>query len=255
MKSLVESSNQAQYNIAINGLEQYREVIQSADNDTRRYTGKVLDDLSKVINKVKHETGYGAAASRLNKLQQQMENGVAFAAQRLREDKGIEVIINQYNGFTDVMLPIKKEDFNEDSKNLAQKLYDAVEDVCAEYDMEEISVEGHIVLTLKGVIDKRDLAKEILDAAPPEYGGDPAKSILYLRIAPNFSFQYDKDKVIGVPIQPSPVKKDLSREEAIEWFTKGKRAADLAKMFPDTPKMTLAGWMSAWTKGAYERSK
>jgi hypothetical protein len=257
MKSLVELSNGAQYKVALQGMERYRAMIQSADTDSRRYTGRVLADLEKVIERVKGERGYGTAATRLRQLHSQLEGVATSSAGRLQEDKRIEIIINQYNGFTDLLLPVKNEDLGEETENLAQKLYDSIRGVCEDLEGDpeftEASVEGYVVFSLAGETNKKNLAKALLDSAPAEYGGEAAKSVLYLRVAPNFSFNYERDKVVGVPVEPSSKKTDLTKEEAVEWFEKGKRAVELSKMFPNTPKMTLAGWMSAWSKGAYKK--
>lgn len=45
----------------------------------------------------------------------------------------------------------------------------------------------------------------------------------------------------------------ISKKRAVEYFKEGKTAADLHRMYPEMPKMQLAGWMSWWSKGYYRK--
>ena len=258
MRTLHQQNNEAQYDLVLKGLEAYRAMIRVADAGVRRDDAIFIEDLERVVACASGQKGYKAAAQRVDKRVAKLRREVEEAGRRVRESKGIEVIINQYNGNTDVILPIKREDLTDGDKTLADKLYrccDEASDLQGDY--EEATFDGYIVFSVDGKVDKKTLAANILEEAPKEFGGETTGAVLYLRVASNFSFHYELDRAVedeSAPelVKPTPTKRTLDRDEAVAYFRDGRTAKELREMFPDTPKMTLAGWASAFAKGQYD---
>lgn len=248
MTTLFESSNYLQQKLAQEGLRMYRARLlydkpSAPVEQIRKNMGTII------LERGAPRRGRANQEDSLAHLEQRVGKELQSGLEKL-SDNIVEIIINQYNGHTEILIPVKTEDLNKKKEDtLSDKLYTACEEVCSAHQGEEFSFDGYIGFSLTGKRDKVKLAQELLAAAPGELGGTSSQGAkFYLRVAYNFCFNY-------VPTEAgkkeTPSNKVLVREEAVKYFEQGKNALELSQMYPLTKKMTLAGWMSAWRKGQY----
>ncbi|MBT3297754.1 hypothetical protein HN385_02425 [archaeon] len=140
----------------------------------------------------------------------------ALGNRRSIKNREVNIIINQYNGTLDVIMPVKEDDL--ESNGLPNKLYESVEKVCTKLEAEYQCVcdhkiwEGYVLFSVPNVVDRSDLAKRIMDNAPKQLGGTngDGRRIAYLRIADNFAFKYKGNSVnelqdLGSVVEIEPV--------------------------------------------------
>lgn len=251
MTTLFESSNYLQQKLALEGLKQYRARLLSRENSL--YAERARQSMGTLmLERAAPRRGRGNQEEVIASLEQRLGQEIHERLEQTGE-RVVEVIINQYNGHTQILLPVKSEDLKE-GDTLADKLYNASEEVSSAYESEEFSFEGYMGFSLVGKLDKVELAQKLLAAAPQELGGKSSRfspgARYFLRVAYNFCFNYvpgDNGKK-----DASPSNQVLTREEAVKYFEQGKSALELSQQFPLTKKMTLAGYMSAWRKGQYK---
>ena len=295
MKTAREQSQEAQYRIAKECLDLYVSVLEQADtNHVTEIRSQIhaIDEAIRLIEEA--EKQYNKSSQRTRTLmgpaldaQLVVKKGLSEqkktyerdlqAAQR-ESDGALEILLNQPNGTTDVLLPVKKETIETmiSDVSLAHKLYTFVHDFCDDYagtTLTEKIFEGYVVLSLDARLDKTIFARQLLDAALPEFGGARTGALVYVRVAPNFCFSYEtfpeqtsaprrrvverrgierRNQTPGLdPVQESGLR-TITKKNAIEEFEQGKYARDINKEYPGTPTMTIAGWQSAWRKGLYK---
>ncbi len=252
MTTLFEQSNYLQQKLVQEGLKIYRtRLLQEKYTVPLEQARKNVATI--ILERGAPHRGRANQEDSLASLEQRVGKELHKSVEKIN-DNIVEVIINQYNGHTEILLPIKTEDLNrKEEDTISDKLYTACEEVCCTHQGEKFSVDGYVGFSLTGKHDKVKLAQELLAAAPEELGGKASKNArFYLRVAYNFCFNYVPEEAGKEQVSPS--NQVLTREDAVKYFKQGKSALELSQMYPLTRKMTLAGWMSAWRKGQYGRT-
>jgi hypothetical protein len=278
--TIYKENNDAQYQLALDGMNTYNAVLKKADYETNQQTQNVLALANQFLKQTKGKKTAGLEDVRksVEALQQNLTSQASTAAVYLQGDKGIEIIVNQYNGHTDVIIPTKPEDLT-GGDSLVDKLYSCVEQTCAdiasdyEADIDDRLFEGYHVFSMKSrTISRNDIGGRILTAAPEEFAGREAT--LFLRVANNFSFRYDlqdlaanSNKVLGKTKKLKKINKGgktftpqgavgntCTKAQALQLFEQGLDSPAVRAMYPGNNPMQIAGWKSAHSKGAYNDS-
>jgi len=251
MTTLQQQNNEAQYTLAKEGMDTYRNIllIRKGGYDSSSIANGIQDLLQSMQGRSFPPHVIVTFQKSAKKVIEDLKSKRMFVRQEKKI--GIEIIINQYAS-TDIIIPVKQEDLTIDGHTLADKLYKACEEACDElgYVTQEAEFHGYKVLSLPKEVDRRQVAQQILRSAPKEFGGGRSCLALYLRCATNFSFSYKQSDSPTQKIVQEPG--TLTREDAIDHFKRGIMSPELAKRFPDIPRMRIAGWQAAWTRGAYK---
>ncbi|MEK6846278.1 MAG: hypothetical protein AABY26_05940, partial [Nanoarchaeota archaeon] len=239
MTTLFESSNYLQQKLVQEGLRMYRARLlydkpSASVEQIRKNMGTII------LERGAPRRGRAGQEDSLAGLEQRVGKELQSGLEKL-SDNIVEIIINQYNGHTEILIPVKTEDLNRKKEDtLSDKLYTACEEVCSVHQGEEFSFDGYVGFSIMGKMDKVKLAQELLAAAPGELGGTSSKGTkFYLRVAYNFCFNYVPEEAGK---KETPSNQVLTREDAVKYFEQGKNALELSQMYPLTKKMTLAGW-------------
>jgi len=273
MQTLQDLNNDMQASLASGCLGNYRRAVLNAHEDYQELSdlSGMLSGLEDFLGKVDQTQLSGHEP--IKHMAVAWKGNLNAELQKNRSERpGVEILVNQYDIATDVILPIKAEDLKSDK--LAASLYEHVSKVCGDKDGTEMTWQGYLVFSLPEGTDKKTLSKQLLENVPAELGGDGQKvPILYLRVANNLSFQYDGRQVdhsehqvsptgegsssgssSGPDLQDSGVKDTISREEAIEYFGQGRTSRDLHEEFPGNTVRQLAAWLSHIRMDTYEKT-
>tara|TARA_Y100000310_G_scaffold137447_1_gene136373 strand:+ start:66365 stop:67321 length:957 start_codon:yes stop_codon:yes gene_type:complete len=206
MKSLRLKNNEQQYQTALEGLREYNVLLQTVDSAHSETLDEKMADCVEKIKQYKASIKGLKGSSRHKKQLKEFKQSKSqheellkkYKAERTNQmqerkniptDAGIEYIVNVPNGHMEIILPIKKENLTKKGNTLADKLYSAVEKTCMEYTSDDILFDEYMGFSLEGLVDKREIARNILANVPEEFGSsDENIRILYLRTADNFSF-------------------------------------------------------------------
>ena len=131
------------------------------------------------------------------------------------------------------------------------KLYRHCENVLEEkWSPQQKIFEGYVVLSLDEPVQRKEVAKALLQNAPKEFQGNP----LYVRVANNFCFSYQTTAASEARekpasrIPPSKGTSTITRDQAVELFQRGMTSPQIHEQYPETPMWTIAGWKSWWSK-------
>tara|TARA_Y100000310_G_C20697905_1_gene827073 strand:+ start:1803 stop:2735 length:933 start_codon:yes stop_codon:yes gene_type:complete len=274
----------SEYDIAKLCMDEYRNGLFQADRESRLNLQDELDQVNSDIAFCKsmkdllpkasskrtpfQQTRFEEVTERLGGYQErkkEIRTELKTASRGVDRNEGIELIINRYNGTTDVILPVMDTDLGKEGKTLAEKLYESVSDSLETYDVqEESSFKGYKVISVNNKHSRDDIAKVVMDTLPQEFAGK--KATIYVRMAKDFSFSYVKPTVAPSPSveghpttimadsngsQPItvPTGNEVTREYAIKLRDEqGLTSPKIHAQYPGTPMMTIAGWFSDETK-------
>lgn len=281
MRTARERSQDEQYRVAKEALDTYARVLERFDTlritETRSHI-RALDEAIRLIEEAEQRYSAGSARTqalmrdaieaqqtvRANFEEQRANHARELDAIERSSESFVEILINQSNGATDLLLPVKKDDLQQDT--LAHKLYTYCRDFCDGADIGRVTektFDGYVVLSIDARLERQSFARQLLDEAPPEFGGSRTGTLVYVRVAYNFCFTYTAvpEQNVSSSEAPSPShpqsqqrtqsQRTISKAEAIVEFDRGKNAKDIYKQHSGTPVMTIAGWQSAWRKGQY----
>ena len=291
---LERESNDSQYNIAKECMDEYHVALKRADYESKlnlQYElGEVKQniELMRKLKRTLREQGKktkdirdldGELKGKLERYlakKKSLQEDIKKTKKKIRKGDGIELIINKYNGTTDVILPVRDEDLGKEGETLIEKLYQSVSNSLDDIGTgDESYFEGYKVLSVDREYSRKEVAGAILHNLPQEFAGMKG-AVIYVRMAPGFSFSYEKTeekkkqkriekkkerkeakparkmKSNGredskLPTEDAPVRtQTLSKEEAIELFEQGLTCPEIRERHPamqgPKEKMRLAGW-------------
>jgi len=266
--------NRARYHAALHRLDESRTRVLKSDNDALHNIKKELSKLETVVALLL-DIHLPRAMELLPFAKEAYDNEHAcFEKARTQHNTTVEVLINKTETGYDAILPVKVEDVK--NSKIAKDLISLC--MQAEGDCQMKKIGDYVVCSYGTDMNPADIARSITRNAPREYQG----AIICLRVSPYHSFNYpqalveslDESTLLDMPVvtQELPVqhasrqiqerivttrpltKQDvvpeggISREDAYRFFEMGLCAKDLAKQYPGTPIMRLAGWMAHYTK-------
>lgn len=253
MITIYQENQEQQYKLAKEGLDRYNSMLRTADYMTRHERALVVKSLDEFLEQTntRQLPAVRELRDKAKKLKEELVKDAHRSATLIEEDKGIEVIINQYNGNTEVLLPIRQEDLTAEGTTLMDKLYHHSEKVLEEkWSLQQKIFEGYVVFSFDEPVQRKEVAKSLLQNAPKEFQGNP----LYVRVANNFCFSYQttaageaREKPASRTLPPTGTSM-ITRNEAVELFKRGMTSPQIHEQYPGTPKWTIAGWKSWWSK-------
>ncbi|MAG60192.1 hypothetical protein CL619_00245 [archaeon] len=274
MATLHQQNNELQRDLAREELEESYKTLTLLDNNASYK--RALKSVETLLTQLE---GCTTLSTQIKKLRDEalesrgeLRNLLDQSEAERQGECSIDLIVNQTDDYTDLILPVKTTPEIETGGLLA-----LVRDYCQDklnetYGVdEELSFEGYMVLRMPEDISRKDLARTMTRGAPEVLGGSANNSQVYLRVASNFCFDYgpagtQSEDSLGLGNSSEedgrpklPHGDTLTREQAIDLLRGGYSAKELGVTFPQTNPLgevksvqRIAGWYSALSKKQYD---